>query len=416
MSATDASENRLPASNKLAVAVVVVAGCLVAIIASGPRSAMGIFLQPMSDMHGWGREVFAFAIALQNLLWGFGQPIAGMLADKFGTARVLIAGSAVYIAGLVLMAHSGTPLELQLTAGLIVGFGISGSAFFLVLAAFARLLPDHWRGTAFGLGTAAGSAGQFLYAPIGQAILNAADFSMALYVMAAALLVVPLLTFFLRGKPATTPDLAGFDQTIRQAMAEAFGHPSYRWLVAGFFVCGFHVAFITVHLPAYIHDVCGNADWGTWAISLIGLFNIIGAMSSGILSGRMPKRWLLSSIYFLRTLAIVAFIAFPVTLTSILVFSAAMGLLWLSTVPPTSGLVAMMFGTRYMATLFGFVFISHQIGSFLGIWLGGVIYDKTGSYDMIWWVGIALGLFAGLAHLPIREVPVERPSLLRARA
>lgn len=400
--------------NKRHVLIIILTGCLIALLASGPRSTMGIFTRPMTEANAWSLGWFSLAMAIQNLMWGFGQPVAGMIADKFGTARVLTVGSAIYAAGLLLMASTKDVYTLQFTAGVIVGFGISGTAFFLVLAAYARLLPEHQRPMAFGLGTAAGSAGQFLFAPIGQALVVSYGYQFALTSMAVLVALVPLLAIILRGKPQAAAASSAPEQTILQALSEAFAHPSYRWLVAGFFVCGFHVAFITVHLPKYIHDICGNDEWGSWAISLIGLANIAGAILSGHLMTKYPKRLILSTIYFGRAIAIIAFIVFPVTLTSIMIFATAMGFLWLSTIPPTSGLVALMFGPRYMATLFGFVFISHQVGSFLGIWLGGEIYDRTGSYDMIWWIGIGLGLFAALAHLPIREQPVERQGLANA--
>ena len=394
------------------VPVILVAGCAIGAIGFGPRSTMGFFLTPMTTQYGWDREVFALAIAIQNLVWGVAQPFVGMLADKFGTARVLSAGALLYALGLVLMAQTTDPVTLQLTAGVLVGLGIAGSAFLLVLAAFARLLPPHMRTLGFGLGTAAGSLGQFLFAPLGQGVIHAYGWQAALLAMAAIALVVPFLSFFVRGKPGAVPMRAGEkDQSIPEALREAFRHRSYQLLVAGFFVCGFQIAFITIHLPPYLNDIGIPALYGGYALALIGLFNVIGAVSSGLLSGRMPKRFLLSFIYFARTIAIVLFITLPPSVPSVLIFSAVMGFLWLSTVPPTQQLVAIMFGTRYMATLFGFVFFSHQVGSFLGVWLGGVIYDQTGSYDAVWWLGAALGVFAGLVNLPIAEREVARPVL-----
>ncbi len=404
----------LPASRAFwrSVPVVLVAGCAIGAIGFGPRSTMGFFLTPMSTEYGWGREVFALAIAIQNLVWGIGQPFVGMLADRFGTARVLTGGALLYGLGLALMANTSDPLALQFTAGVLIGLGIAGSAFLLVLAAFARLLPPHLRTIGFGLGTAAGSLGQFIFAPLGQGFIEGYGWQTALLIMAAITLAVPFLAFFVRGKPAAVPARAGEkDQSIPEALGEAFRHRSYQLLVAGFFVCGFQIAFITVHLPPYLADIGIPALYGGYAIALIGLFNIIGSISSGVLTGRMPKRILLAFIYLARSVVIVLFLGFPPSVATVLLFSAAMGLLWLSTVPPTQQLVAIMFGTRYMATLFGFVFFSHQVGSFLGVWLGGLLYDATGTYDAVWWISVALGVFAAVVHLPIVERQVARPAV-----
>ena len=404
----------LPASRAFwrSVPVVLVAGCAIGAIGFGPRSTMGFFLTPMSTEYGWGREVFALAIAIQNLVWGIGQPFVGMLADRFGTARVLTGGALLYGLGLALMANTSDPLALQFTAGVLIGLGIAGSAFLLVLAAFARLLPPHLRTIGFGLGTAAGSLGQFIFAPLGQGFIEGYGWQTALLIMAAITLAVPFLSFFVKGKPAAVPVRAGErDQSIPEALGEAFRHRSYQLLVAGFFVCGFQIAFITVHLPPYLADIGIPALYGGYAIALIGLFNIIGSISSGVLTGRMPKRILLAFIYLARSVVIVLFLGFPPSVATVLLFSAAMGLLWLSTVPPTQQLVAIMFGTRYMATLFGFVFFSHQVGSFLGVWLGGLLYDATGTYDAVWWISVALGVFAAVVHLPIVERQVARPAV-----
>ncbi|MCG8383235.1 MAG: MFS transporter [Gammaproteobacteria bacterium] len=388
---------------------ILIFGCLIALLSFGPRSTMGFFMTPVTEAHGWGREIFALAIALQNLFWGIGQPIAGMVADRFGTYRTLMVGTLFYISGLYLMAEATTPLTLQLTAGVLVGLGVSGTSMMLVLASFARLLPENLRTIAFGIGTASGSLGQFLFAPLGQHFIHQHGWQMALLLFAVSLSIVPFLAIALRGKPDNLTEISQrANQTIRQALAEAFGHRSYLFLVAGFFVCGFHVAFITTHLPAFITDVGIDAKWGAWAIGLIGLFNIIGALSSGFLSNRYTLRYSLCFIYFARAAVIAVFILLPISTGSILVFSAAMGLLWLSTVPPTQGLVAVMFGTRYLATLFGFVFLSHQIGAFLGVWLGGFLYDVTGAYEAMWWLSILLGLMAALLHWPIKEQAIDR--------
>jgi MFS family permease len=400
----------VPARPSAAVpaSVIVVCGCLVAILTFGPRSTMGFFLTPMTNANGWSRETFALAIALQNLLWGLGQPFAGMIADRFGTWRVLSSGAALYALGLVLMAYTTDPLTLQFTAGVLLGLGIAGSAFFMVLAAFARLLPESFRGTAYGLGTAAGSMGQLLFAPIGLGVIDAYGYQTALLFLASTMVLVPLLAIPLKGKPAPGGGVGGRDQTVGEALREAFGHGSYWLLVSGFFVCGFHVAFVTTHLPPYIVDEGLDASWGAWALGLIGLFNIMGSLIAGQMSTRFPKRWILSAIYFGRAVAYGLFWIVPTSPATVLAFSAAAGFLWLSTVPPTQGLVGVMFGTRWIAMLSGIVFFSHQIGAFLGVWLGGRLYDVYGSYDGVWALGILLGVFAGLVHLPIRETPVAR--------
>jgi MFS family permease len=389
--------------------VIVVCGCLISILTFGPRSTFGFFLQPMSLELGWGRDVFALAIAIQNLLTGVGQPFAGAVADRFGTFRALAAGTVLYFAGLILMAYSTTPGMLHLSAGVLIGFGLSGSSFAIVLAAFAKLLPESWRSFAFGAGTAAGSFGQFLFSPLAVALMGAVGWHSTLLIFAAMLLLVLPLAFVVASPGRDIGTAAAVrPQSLREALGEAFGHHSYLLLVVGFFTCGFHVAFITTHLPPYLVDKGLEVKWGGWVIALIGLFNIIGSIAAGVLGGRLPKRYLLSTIYALRAVAIAAFMLAPMTPASALLFGAAMGVLWLSTVPLTSGLVALMFGVRYMATLFGFVFFSHQVGAFIGVWLGGVLYEQTGSYDVVWWLGVALGIFAALVHLPIRERPVER--------
>jgi MFS family permease len=389
-------------------AVILVCGCLISIFTFGPRSTFGFFLQPMSQELGFGRDVFALSIAIQNLLTGVGQPIAGAIADRFGTLRALIGGALLYVAGLVLMSYASTPGMLHLSAGVLIGFGLSGASFAIVLAAFGKLMPEAWRSFSFGVGTAAGSFGQFLFSPLAVALLGTVGWHQTLLIFAVVVLLVLPLAFVVATKPANDGPLTVRPQSFREALGEAFGHTSYVLLVIGFFTCGFHVAFITTHLPPYLVDRGLDAKWGGWVIAFIGLFNIIGSIGAGVLGSRLPKRYLLSAIYFLRAVAIAGFLLVPLTPVSALTFGAVMGVLWLSTVPLTSGLVALMFGMRFMATLFGFVFFSHQVGSFIGVWLGGVLYERTGSYDIVWWLGVGLGIFAALVHLPIRERPVER--------
>ncbi|MCC7272648.1 MAG: MFS transporter [Alphaproteobacteria bacterium] len=383
-----------------ALVVVIVAGCAFNLFSFGIRSGFGLFLAPMSAAHGWGREVFSFASAIQNLLWGVGVPFAAAVADRWGSGRVLAFGAVLYGLGVALMPLATEPWMLAATMGVLVGFGLSCASFSIVLSAIGRAVPPERRTWAFGLGTAAGSMGQFLIAPIEQVLLGALGWVDALVAIGAMALVMVPLAGILRGRPAAA---TGMQQSLGQALREAGAHASYWYLVAGFFVCGFHVAFILTHLPPYLKDI-GVPSWvAGWSLALVGLFNIVGSYTAGVLGGTRSKKWLLSGIYLGRAVVITVFVLTPPSTVSVLAFAAAMGLLWLSTVPLTSGLVAVMFGPRYMATLFGIVFLSHQVGAFLGVWLGGRIYDVTGSYDLLWWFGVALGVFAALIHLPIAE-------------
>jgi len=390
--------------------VIIVCGCAIALLSFGPRSSLGFFVQPMGREFAWGRDVFGLAIALQNLLWGLGQPIAGAIADRFGLLRVMIVGALLYAAGLLLMRYSTTSLSLDISAGVLIGFGLSGSSFNLVLAAFSKLLPPEKRGIALGAGTAAGSFGQFLFAPFGVAMIDNFGWQTALVVFSALMLLILPLSLALATPPAEAKDAAPADQqSFKTALAEAFGHRSYVLLVIGFFTCGFQLAFITIHLPAYLADRGIPATTGGWVVAAIGLFNIIGSLSVGWLQNYFPKRYLLSVIYFTRALATVAFISFPATPFSAIAFGAVSGLLWLSSVPPTSALVALMFGTRWFSTLYGFAFVSHQVGGFLGVWLGGVVFEQYGSYTPIWWLSVVFGVLSALINLPIVEAPVARP-------
>ena len=391
--------------------LVLVAGCLIGVVGFGPRSALGLFLPPMSAANSWGREVFSLALAIQILVWGAGQPFAGALADRFGIWRVLSGGAILYAVGLALMAYSTTPGMLNLTAGFIAGLGVAGSSFTLVLAGFGKLLPPEWRSLSFGLGTAAGSFGQFLFSPLAIGLIGNFGWQHTLLIFAGViLLIIPLSLALIAPKGHTDAEPSPAEkQSLVHALGEAFGHRSYVLLVLGFFTCGFQLLFITVHLPAYLVDRGLSADAGAWTIGVIGLFNIVGSILAGWLGDRMPKRYLLSIIYFARSLAVIAFIMLPATFTTAVMFGAVMGLLWLSTVPPTNGLVALMFGTRWLATLFGFAFFSHQVGGFLGVWLGGVLFEAYGSYNVIWWGSVILGVVSALINLPIVERPVARP-------
>jgi MFS family permease len=370
-------------------------------------------MQPISEANGWGRDVFALAFAVQNLLWGLGQPIAGAIADRFGTLRVLCGGALLYAAGLVLMVYASTPLTFNITIGVMVGFGLSGCSFNLVVAAFGKLVPEHMRSLAFGAGTAAGSFGQFLFAPLGAALIAGYGWAVALFVFAAAVLLVLPFSLALATPPATMKAMQGADapQSLRHALSEAFAHRSYVLLVLGFFTCGFQLAFITAHLPAYLVDRGLSVQVGGWVIATIGLFNIVGSLAAGWAGTRMPKRYILAFLYFMRAASIAVFISVPLSTTSAILFAVSTGLTWLSTVPPTSGLVALMFGTRWLAMLFGFAFFSHQVGSFLGVWLGGIAYEATGSYNLVWILSIAFGVASAIINLPIVEKPVKRVSL-----
>jgi MFS family permease len=393
--------------------VIILCGCVMAILSFGPRSALGFFLTPMSQDNGWGRDVFSLALAMQNLLWGVAQPFAGAIADRYGALRVLAGGAFMYVLGLALMAHSQSPAMLELSAGVLLGFGLSGCSFNVVLAAFGKLLPERWRSLAFGAGTAAGSFGQFLFSPLAVALKDVYGWQSALMIFAGLCVIMLPLSFAL----ATARNVAttgAASQSLKQAVSEAFAHRSYMLLVLGFFTCGFQLAFITIHMPAYLADKGLSATVGGWTIAVIGLFNIVGSLASGWLGARLPKRYILSVIYLIRALAVLAFIAFPVTPASAITFGAVMGLMWLSTVPPTNALIAMMFGTRWLAMLAGFAFFSHQVGGFLGVWIGGLAYERTGSYDVVWWLSILFGVMSALVNLPIIEKPIQRIAQVRA--
>ena len=389
----------------------------------GPRATLGFFLTPMSTANGWGREVFALSVAIQTLLYGAAQPFSGAIADRFGTVRVIIAGTLLYAAGIFMMAHASTPETLFLSSGVLIGFGLSGCSFNLVISSFGKLLPESWRSLAFGAGTASGSFGQFLFSPLAVGLIDTVGWRTTLEVFAGLLLLIVPLAFAIAtprsdAAPASPRGLRQPDsetapsveqiQTYQQALAEALGHRSYILLVLGFFTCGFQLGFVTLHLPSYLIDRGLSAQVGGWTLGVIGLFNIVGAMLSGWLGGRMPKRYILAVIYFARALAVVFLVTMPASPAVALIYGAVTGLLWLSSVPPTAGLVAVMFGTRWMAMLFGIAFFSHQVGGFLGVYLGGLLYEQTGSYDIVWWLGVLFGVLSAVINLPIVEKPVAR--------
>jgi predicted MFS family arabinose efflux permease len=396
--------------------VVIVAGCLIALICFGVRATAGLFTAPISEAHGWGREVYGFAMAMQNLIWGIAQPFVGMLADRLGPMRVIKGGAVVYALGLVLMAFAETPFVIMLGGGILMGLGIAMTSFAVVMAAFGRLVPPEKRSWSFGIATAASSMGQFVFAPIGHAFIAAYGWQAALLLLAGICLLMILFALPLgASKGGVARGEVEVEMALGQAIRRAFGHTSFVLLVFGFFVCGFQVAFITVHLPPYLVERGISGALAAWAIGIVGLFNVIGSYAAGVYGGYYSKRYGLAFIYFTRSVVITAFLLLPVSPVSTVLFAAAMGLLWLSTVPLTMGLVTVMFGTRYMATLYGFAFFSHQVGSFLGVWLGGRFYDQYGSYDPVWWMGVALGLAAAAIHWPIREQRAEAFVMASAR-
>ena len=386
---------------------VIAAGCLIALFGFGIRSVFGFFLDPITEAHGWSRETFSIALSVQNLLWGLAAPVAGMLADRFGATRVIVLGAAIYALGTWAMSAVESGTMFTLVAGVAVGIGVAFTGFSLALAAMARVVPRSMQSLALGLGTAAGSMGQVVFSLAGQGAISLFDWRGGLWALAAAALIMIPLAFVLPRAGEGGRDAAR-EQSVIEALAEAVRHRGYVLLTIGFFVCGFQIAFITVHLPSYITGL-GLSPWvAAWAWFLVGGCNIAGALLAGLAGQRWSKRGGLSAIYFARAVVVVALLLAPKSALTIYLFAIAMGFLWLATVPLTSGIVAQVFGTRYMATLFGIVFLSHQLGSFVGVWLGGWLHDRTGSYDIVWWIGAALGVVAGLVHLPIDERPLAR--------
>ena len=379
----------------------IIGGCIIAAVTNGIRTSFGLLTLPLTADLGVTREAWGMAMAIQNLAWGIAQPFVGGLADKYGTARVVVTGLVVYALGLALMVVSPDGTMLNMSAGVITGVGIATSSFSIVMIAFGRSVPQEKRSLVFGVATAASSFGQFAFAPIGQAFISGFGWQSALLYAGALLLLIIPLAYVLRGR--TERSIGQIEMPFGEAMRRAWRHGSYRLLVIGFFVCGFHIAFINVHMPAYLVQCGLSPEVGSWAIAVIGLFNIVGSLLSGWLGGRVPKQILLATIYFTRAVAIALFVFLPVTELSAFIFAGVIGLLWLSTVPPTAGLVTLFFGPRYMGMLYGVAFFSHQVGSFLGVWLGGVVYDQTGSYSLVWYLGILLGLASAAVHLPIRE-------------
>lgn len=391
------------------MAQVLILGATIVTLAMGVRHGFGLWLQPITQANGWDRGTYSIALAIQNISWGFFGIFAGMVADRFGAFKVILVGAVLYALGLWGMAASTTPLGFALTTGVLIGAAQAGTTYAVIYGVIGRNIPESKRSWAMGVAAAAGSFGQFLMVPIeGQLILRL-GWQEALFVLAAATLLIAPLAFGLRERHMDQRHAAsGQDQSIGEALREAFGYRSFQWLMAGYFVCGFQVVFIGVHMPSYLKDHGLGPEVASTALALIGLFNVIGTYTAGSLGQRMPKKHILSAIYFGRSIAISLFLIAPLTPMSVYVFSAVMGVLWLSTVPPTNATIAQIFGVRHMSMLSGFVFFSHQVGSFMGVWLGGVLYDATGTYDVVWYISIALGVFAALANMPVREAAIMR--------
>ena len=385
---------------------VLLCGAMIVTLSMGIRHGFGLWLQPVTMERGWTRETFAFAIAVQNLAWGVAGPFAGALADRWGAYRVLMIGAVLYALGLVFMGLATSGLAFTGSAGLVLGMAQSGTTYAVVYGVIGRTVAPEKRSWAMGVTAAAGSFGQFLMVPVENWLIGGFGWQTALFALGLLSLFIIPLAFGLK-EPAQPPAQAG-SQSIMAAVREAFSYPSFQLLMAGYFVCGFQVVFIGVHMPSYLKDQGLTPDVATTALALIGLFNVFGTYAAGVLGSRWPKRYILSANYGLRALAIAVFISVPLTPWSVYIFASVMGLLWLSTIPPTNAMIAQIFGVKYFSMLSGFVFVSHQLGSFLGAWLGGKLYDSTGSYNVVWWIAVALGVFSTIVNLPIREHAIQR--------
>ena len=395
-------------NKKLPMAQVLICGALIVTLSMGIRHGFGLWLQPVTQAQGWTRETFALAMAIQNLTWGVAGIFAGMLADRFGAFKVLIGGALLYALGLVGMALAPTPLMFALTCGVLIGMAQAGTTYAVIYGVIGRNVSLEKRSWAMGVAAAAGSFGQFLMVPVEGWLIGSLGWQQALMALGmAALLVIPLAWGLHEpGFAGGTPPKR--EQTIVQALREAFAYPSFQLLMAGYFVCGFQVVFIGVHMPSYLKDHGLSPQVASYSLALIGLFNVFGTYLAGSLGQRLPKKNILAFIYFARSIAITLFLLAPLTPASVYVFSAVMGLLWLSTVPPTNAIVAQVFGVAHLSMLGGFVFFSHQVGSFMGVWLGGYLYDRTGSYNIVWYIAIGLGVLAALVNLPVREAAIRR--------
>lgn len=398
----------------LSLTQVLVCGAAIVTLSMGIRHGFGLWLQPITQARDWTRETFSFAIAIQNISWGFAGIFAGMVADKFGAFRVIVTGAICYALGLVGMALAPTPLLFTASAGVLIGIAQAGTTYAVIYGVIGRNIPAERRSWAMGIAAAAGSFGQFLMVPTEGFLIGSAGWQQALVMLgAAALLMIPLAVG-LREPGFASGASAKREQTIVQALREAFKYPSFQMLVAGYFVCGFQIVFIGVHMPSYLKDKGLPPHVASYALALIGLFNVFGTYAAGVMGQKLRKNYILSFIYLARAVVIGVFLLAPLTPFSVYVFAAVMGLLWLSTVPVTNSAVAQIFGVAHLSMLSGFVFLSHQVGSFLGVWLGGLLYDRTGSYDLVWYIAIALGVFAALINLPVKEQAIARPDDIRA--
>jgi MFS family permease len=408
MTSTSTTSSHQP----LSLSQVLICGAAIVTLAMGIRHGFGLWLQPITAQYGWTRENFAFAIAIQNLSWGITGIAAGMLADKFGAFKVIIGGALLYAFGLFGMAYANTPFLFALAAGILIGAAQSGTTYAVIYGVIGRNVPAEKRSWAMGVAAAAGSFGQFLMVPTEGFLISSFGWQQALVMLGFATLLMIPLSFGLREHAFTNGSVpAKRDQTIMEALKEAFKYPSFQLLMAGYFVCGFQVVFIGVHLPSYLKDKGLSPQVASYALALVGLFNVFGTYIAGSLGQKMAKRKILSFIYFARAVSVTIFILAPLTPMSVYIFASVMGLLWLSTVPPTNALVAQIFGIQHLSMLSGFVFFSHQIGSFLGAWMGAVIFDANKSYDVMWYIIIALGLFGGLINMPVKESAVPRSQL-----
>ena len=387
---------------------VLICGALVVTLAMGVRHGFGMWLQPITQANGWSRETFSFALAVQNLCWGLAGIVMGMMADRFGAFRVIVGCSMLYALGLLGMAYASTPLSFTLMTGVLIGVAQAGTTYAVVYGVIGRNVPAEKRSWAMGVAAAAGSFGQFLMVPVEQRLIEAFGWQQALVMLSGALLLAIPIAWGLREKQFAGAGAVQRQQTAGEALREALHQRSFVMLLTGYFVCGFQVVFIGVHMPSYIRDLGMSPSVATWSLALIGLFNVFGTYLAGSLGQRYSRTHILAAIYGLRSLVIVIFLLTPPSPMSVYVFSAVMGVLWLSTVPPTNAVVANIFGVAHLSMLSGMVFFSHQIGSFLGVWLGGYLYDKTGSYDVVWYIAIGLGIAAALINLPIRETPLQR--------
>jgi len=401
------------------ISPVLIAGCIIILVSFAIRASFGVFQIPIAEEFGWLRTEFSLAIAIQNLAWGIGQPIFGALAEKIGDRKAIVAGAICYAAGLLLSSAATSPQAHQFYE-ILVGFGIAGTGFGVILAVVGRTSSDQNRSMALAIATAAGSGGQVVGAPIAEYMLGFFSWQMTFALFAIAILASLAFLPMIKAPPAPKAEL---EQSLGECLKLAFRDPSYSLIFLGFFSCGYQLAFITAHFPAFVTEMCGAIDpsgvlaslgvsttsrLGAVAISLIGLANIAGTLAAGWLGKYYSKKYLLAAIYSGRTLLAAVFIVLPITPTSVIVFSLAMGALWLATVPLTSGLVAHIYGLRYMGTLYGIVFFSHQLGSFLGVWLGGRMYDAYGDYTLVWWIGVGVGAFSAIVHLPVRERPLAQ--------